>query len=331
MKARILSWARVLLGASLAIWVVRSLGGGAPPLREIQGWVLAFAAFSVLGGSIEAQRLKLLLAAQEIHLPFPQGFRLVAVGTFFNFCIPGGTGGDLMKLYYLASQSRGRGVEAATIVLLDRALAMWTLLLFIVLMAAGSPGIISSDSTLATLVLLAGSGLAGLFAAGVLAFHHADRMARFLTGRAPRRFGIEFIVRALQALSHFRARTLLSAVGLTLLGHALLASLFASMAQLLLHAESFRASATQAALGMLANALPITPGGIGVGEAAFEQLFAIRGVAGGALLILAWRIGMLPLCLLGLAFYGRGVRLVGSRPPVQTAPSSSPGKDPDDA
>jgi len=325
MRGKASSWARILVGMTLAIWVVHSLGGDAPPVRKIQGWVLAFAAFSLLGGSIETQRLKLLLAAQRIQLPFRVGFRLVAIGTFFNFCIPGGTGGDLMKLYYLASLNSGRGVEAATIVLLDRVLAMWTLLLFIVLVAAGSPGIIASDSTLAALVLLAAAGLVGLFATGVLALRHADRIARFLTGRAPRLFGIDFIARALQALSHFRARTLLSPVGLTLVGHTLLASLFAWMAQTLLHAESFRTSATQAALGMLANALPITPGGIGVGEAAFEQLFAVGGVAGGALLILAWRIGMLPICLLGLAFYGRGIRRSSNRQPGDAGlPSPSP-------
>lgn len=43
-------------------------------------------------------------------------------------------------------------------------------------------------------------------------------------------------------------------------------------------------------LGMLANALPLTPGGIGVGEAAFESLFRSVGVNGGAEAILAWRL-----------------------------------------
>jgi hypothetical protein len=99
---------------------------------------------------------------------------------------------------------------------------------------------------------------------------------------------------------------------LTLVGHAVLASLFANMAHSMLGATDLLASAAQASLGMLANALPVTPGGIGVGEAAFEQLFALAGgVAGGAMLILSWRIGMLPICLLGLIFYAFGIRSEG--------------------
>jgi uncharacterized membrane protein YbhN (UPF0104 family) len=63
-----------------------------------------------------------------------------------------------------------------------------------------------------------------------------------------------------------------------------------------------------ALLGMLANALPITPGGLGVGEAAFEGLFRTVGYSGGARLILAWRVGMLALCCLGSALYMAGAR-----------------------
>jgi uncharacterized membrane protein YbhN (UPF0104 family) len=63
-----------------------------------------------------------------------------------------------------------------------------------------------------------------------------------------------------------------------------------------------------ALLGLLANALPITPGGLGVGEAAFEGLFRTVGYGGGARLILAWRVGMLALCCLGCALYIAGAR-----------------------
>jgi hypothetical protein len=63
-----------------------------------------------------------------------------------------------------------------------------------------------------------------------------------------------------------------------------------------------------ALLGLVANALPITPGGLGVGEAAFEGLFRTVGYAGGAQMILAWRAGMLALCCVGCVFYIAGNR-----------------------
>jgi uncharacterized membrane protein YbhN (UPF0104 family) len=63
--------------------------------------------------------------------------------------------------------------------------------------------------------------------------------------------------------------------------------------------------------GMLANAVPITPGGLGVGEAAFEGLFALVGVAGGATLLFLWRVGVVPVAVLGAILYLMGVRRAG--------------------
>jgi hypothetical protein len=53
------------------------------------------------------------------------------------------------------------------------------------------------------------------------------------------------------------------------------------------------AASSLALLGLIANVLPITPGGLGVGEAAADALFRLVGVAGGAALVTAWRAGML--------------------------------------
>ena len=61
-------------------------------------------------------------------------------------------------------------------------------------------------------------------------------------------------------------------------------------------------------LGALANVLPITPGGMGVGEAAAEHLFGLLGLAGGAALIVTWRLSALPVCVLGVVLSLLGVR-----------------------
>ena len=61
-------------------------------------------------------------------------------------------------------------------------------------------------------------------------------------------------------------------------------------------------------LGLLANAIPITPGGLGVGEAAFDSLFGLAGLSGGAEIMLAWRLFILAFGLVGLVFYLSGHR-----------------------
>jgi uncharacterized membrane protein YbhN (UPF0104 family) len=62
-------------------------------------------------------------------------------------------------------------------------------------------------------------------------------------------------------------------------------------------------------LGFVANSIPLTPGGIGVGEAAFSALFREAGLTGGAEAMLSWRLLMIALAPLGLLIHLRGLRL----------------------
>ena len=61
-----------------------------------------------------------------------------------------------------------------------------------------------------------------------------------------------------------------------------------------------------APLGLVANSLPVTPGGLGVGEAAFNRLFLIAGITGGADLLIGWRLLTIVLGIIGLTFYLQG-------------------------
>jgi uncharacterized membrane protein YbhN (UPF0104 family) len=56
----------------------------------------------------------------------------------------------------------------------------------------------------------------------------------------------------------------------------------------------------------LANNLPLTPGGLGVGESAYNALFHAVGLEGGAEALLSWRIWRAAVGLIGLALYLRG-------------------------
>lgn len=64
--------------------------------------------------------------------------------------------------------------------------------------------------------------------------------------------------------------------------------------QLILLANGSASARWEAALltpfGMLANSLPLTPGGLGVGEAAFESMFYVAGLTCGAEAILSSRV-----------------------------------------
>jgi hypothetical protein len=59
-------------------------------------------------------------------------------------------------------------------------------------------------------------------------------------------------------------------------------------------------------IGLVVNTVPLTPGGLGVGEAAFAVLFGMIGLQGGPEVLIAWRLLSIVVGLAGLYFYLRG-------------------------
>ena len=137
MKSKLWMLARLALGGAL-LYYITSRGNNWTAAKQLLSavWILPFMAIQVLSGlSIESKRMGLLLRAQGIDVPFGFGFRVASVASFFSVCIPGGTGGDVMKLYYLSVRNSRKRVEIATVLLLDRIVAMTALLILIVSMA----------------------------------------------------------------------------------------------------------------------------------------------------------------------------------------------------
>jgi hypothetical protein len=60
-------------------------------------------------------------------------------------------------------------------------------------------------------------------------------------------------------------------------------------------------------IGQAVNGLPLTPGGLGVGEAALNALFKLTGLHGGGETFLCWRVWKAMVGLLGLVIYVRGM------------------------
>jgi glycosyltransferase 2 family protein len=304
--------ARAVLGVLLLVSVLKS-GGAWESLKGMLGYVWLVAILNIvpfIGGSIEALRLGVLFGAQGLAVPFWTGFRVVAIGTLFNLWIPGGTGGDVMKLYYLSQRNRGRGVEVATILLVDRAVALFALLVLILSLLIAqrtAPGIAPAIER-AMLVVTIGLGV---LLVALLAMWsprlRGSKLHRWITINAP--FG-RYLGRAADAVYAFRSKpgALVTAGLYSLAGHLLLAGSFALAGTVLVPSVPPALVATLSLLGLIANALPITPGGVGVGEAAAEALFRAVGVPGGAALVAAWRVGMIGVSIAGAGLYISGDR-----------------------
>ncbi len=314
--------ARMVLGVAM-LWYVISITddwSGSRDVMERPLLVLGFLLLPFIGATIESLRMGLLFHAYGLHLSFLNGYRVVAIGTLFSFVIPGGTGGDVTKLYYLASENRGHTMEIATILVIDRVVALFSLLCLIMLLALIDLPVVLEVRPVQALIALAATGIIALLLFMAVSFSPALRAWPLYRGLIERfRWG-HYLDRVFLALYSFRDHKmiLLYAALLSMVGHAALVGMFAALSIVLIPGMAVVSTVLFSLLGMLANALPVTPGGIGVGEAAFEWLFGLLGHSGGAQLILAWRIGILPLCVLGGMLYMIGRR--GAGPVASRAP-----------
>jgi uncharacterized protein (TIRG00374 family) len=79
---------------------------------------------------ISAARWQVLLRVQDLRLSFRRVLALTMIGVFFNFFIPGGTGGDAVKMFYLVKETPGRRGMAILSVVVDRLIGLLALIVF---------------------------------------------------------------------------------------------------------------------------------------------------------------------------------------------------------
>lgn len=75
-----------------------------------------------------AARLSWLLRRRRFVVPFGTAWRATWSGQFFNLCLPGSTGGDIIRIVELTGQDGRSAGRAAGIIFVDRFLALLALL-----------------------------------------------------------------------------------------------------------------------------------------------------------------------------------------------------------
>ena len=302
---------KVFLGIGLLVYLSMS---GAIDWKMLQGlasaWDKTLVALSLLlvGLGMTGWRLCLLMKPSGFDLSVWSSLKLTLIGTFFNICLPGATGGDAIRIYYAMDGNHGRKTEVATILLFDRIIGMFALLILPLLMVPLYPDHIMGLEVLGGL-LWSALGLAGLIFGVVMISIFTDirKWSIFSWIWRNEYFGA-YVFRIIETIRVYRhvPFVMLAATGISLVIHTLTLGVILLIIYAV-NAENFSWLLCVAIpIGLLANALPITPGGLGVGEAAFDMLFRYLNFSGGAEALLGWRLLMVAAGLLGLFFYLRG-------------------------
>jgi len=312
-SGRRIFWAliRLAVGVALIVYLAHSRIIDFRALSKLATeWPISLAGIGIIFIDIVlmAVRLSWLFRARGLYLPIANSLELTLVSSFFATFLPGAAGGDLAKLYYAAKENKGRRAEIVTVAIFDRAIGLFSVLLLPLLFAPLFPDLLRNVAALRVLLLISGVlalCMVGGFLICVLAPPFVNRVAAS-TFRILR--GGELAQRMAATVAGYRhaSGAIIGAVGLSVLANLSLIAATA-IAILALHPASMSMKMCLVIpLGDLANNLPVTPGGLGVGESAYNALFKLAGLEGGAEALLAWRIWRAAVGLIGLALYLRG-------------------------
>jgi len=228
----------------------------------------------------------LLLRAIGIQVNPKQTFVLTWIGNFFNTTLPGAVTGDVVKGYYVIREQKEDGrTRAFMTLLIDRFVGLFGLIVMAFFALVFNFELILSQERLHSLAWI----IVALF--GGTVFFYSIVLFPFKEGRDPflrlfqRLPASKFSIKVYSAFKSYQNKkttlflTLFLSIGL----HTLIALIFFQVAHLMGIKEM--ELATQFFLmpiGLITIAIPIAPGGIGIGHAAFESLYQLAGLSGGA-------------------------------------------------
>jgi glycosyltransferase 2 family protein len=114
------------LSVTIAVlyWVYHDPDRRAQMAEAIRGaqyrWVVMGILAYLVVEAAAAFRWHVLLKVQKIHLTLPRLSGLFLIGMFYNQFLPGGTGGDIIKSYYLLKETPDQKAGALLAVVFDR-------------------------------------------------------------------------------------------------------------------------------------------------------------------------------------------------------------------
>lgn len=238
-------------------------------------------------------------------LSFANAFRLTLIGQFFSFFIPGGVGGDVIKALELARSHQLKKSEALSTVLADRILSLYAMILMSAVFLsyeftqAPSPHLKRFWVVSTSLLVIATSGLLLVpYLIKKLGFLFKNKNSFILVK-------LEKIITSFQTTfsafrnSKIQVKTLAICIVIQLIS---IYFLYYIVETLGVSPPPFLIFFALCCFGFLASAIPITPAGIGVGQAAFYFLFSTFSPALGQAMVTA--ISVLQLFNLLFAFFG---------------------------
>jgi uncharacterized protein (TIRG00374 family) len=268
--------------------------------------VLNFVVAAVLLGAF---RWYCLLRATGSNLGYWKVLHIHWIGFFFNIVMPGAVGGDLVKaIYVIRNGQKISKTKVMMTVLLDRILGMAGLFLLGAVMVAIDLRQAMELPELRPLLLMLLGLIGGVLLLFIFVLVPAPKWItsnRFFRSITESKI-LSPLVHLVEALRHYRhsPAALFGGVGVSMLVQLMaLTYCWYITQQLSPENTDFTRFSTIFPIGVLVTAVPLAPGGIGVGHIAFERLFTMAHLQRGADMFNIYLLGNLCLSMSGIIPY----------------------------
>jgi uncharacterized protein (TIRG00374 family) len=304
---------KLALAAGIIFWLIQSGKLNFTALKNLLSPGFAALGFVLitLNLFLGSERWRALISSQGIKAGPWEVFKLSLIGIFFNFAMPGGVGGDVIKAYYFYHDNPGNKIVAVTSVLMDRVLGLFAMIFLALVVMIYDFQHILTVGVLHTLFWI----ILALFIGFVVALGLIFSPGLYKSGVLKK--GIESLPLAEKFQKLYESMHLYGANKSRLSVVLGLSILSQTCAILFLYLAASAAGYNEAPLktfflvaplGFMATAVPISPAGIGVGQAAFYFLFNLyigRETELGPTAITAYQVGSFIVSLTGAFFYLR--------------------------
>ena len=261
---------KLSVAAALITWLVQSgkidfeaLKKINQPLVWLMGCCLFFCTLM-----INAKRWQWLLRMENVSVSFLESLRLSLIGIFFNFAMPGGVGGDVVKAGYLIKSKSEKKWFIGWSVFVDRVLGLLALFVY-----SGVAGVLfykelkgELQYTIYSLSILILMG----FVAGIsiLIFSPKAAIERLFLSHP-------LLAKTLHPLYFFlrKPKGMIFPFLISFFGQGIMMAIAFLLASFLGLDIPFWVFLLLFPFGFLATVVPISPAGLGVGQAAFYYLF----------------------------------------------------------
>lgn len=247
---------------------------------------------------ISAWRWEILNITQGIHLGYLNTLKASYFGAAFNNVLPGAVGGDIVRLYYVFNKVSQKKSKALLAVFFDRIMGFLAVFASIIFAGAAKINSFNQNPELFYLFLTC-----VIFCLSVLvAFSVLLLLSRRINISAwlNKRFSNYTLAKSLmsfvETVSHFQMTktAIVKCIFISLGMQSLIVSTVLMIAKIIgLPEINFSDYMIAVGITQIVNLIPITPGGIGLGEMAFANILAILNpgiTAAFATIFFAYRV-----------------------------------------